>query len=373
MKRLSSLMGLCSVAGVAVLVAGGGCGPSFLAGPAAGGSTSSATTSTTASSAGGTGGTGGAAGCTPNACPPDQYCSADTSACAPCSDVGRFHFGQPIPTGVTVSTPNTVPLYPRVDEDTGNLYLVARESNQNHLEIAPVSKSAWSSASPLTQLAAGMYQDSGPLYLRSPNLLTGLVDDGVADAGAPVLLFDSDRINIMGKRRIFAVVLQSGTPKSLNLPDGASLQSGIAMAMNVSPPRFWWLSGETLSPPLVTFVATDNAPTPVAITLLDSGCPVISASAPWVTPGGERLLFASPRYATPPACAVPDATVTHLYQVPIDATGQPLDDAGAELVFPDDLTSVDTTPSLTPNMCTLLFARTNALGTDTRIFAAPRD
>jgi hypothetical protein len=71
-----------------------------------------------------------------------------------------------------------------------------------------------------------------------------------------------------------------------------------------------------------------------------------------------------------PGCTPVGPGLTHLYHVPIDASGQPTDKA--KRIFPSDMTSIDTTPSLTPDQCTLLFARIDAAANG-KIYAAPRN
>ena len=121
---------------------------------------------------------------------------------------------------------------------------------------------------------------------------------------------------------------------------------------------------------LVTAVATDGSPTDVPIKL-DNGCPAPLAGKPWVTPGGEWLLFASTRPEAP-LCAIPAGDApTHLYAIQLDAGGQQT--GSASPVFGADDASLDDSPSLfTPSMCALLFARFDVNGTGT-VHAAQRE
>jgi hypothetical protein len=366
----------CSVGlGVIALLAGagGGCGELFHVGTTT--TTGSGGTGTAAAGPGGqqssSSGTGGAPACTAGACQvAGEYCNPASGACEACTELDRFQFGAPQPLGLTAAGYNA--LYPRVDGDTQDLYLDL-QSVSSHLDQLAVAHAtsgtpAWPTASLLPQLG-GSHNDRGPLYLADPSLLSGLIDPTLAKSGMPVLLFDSDR---MGSRLIFAVPLQGSTPSSLLLPTDATQASQVAMAMAAPTPRLFWVgdgAGST-SVRLLTGTASASVP-PVSVTItLDSGCPAPLAGTPWVTPAGDLLLFTSPRYEASPGCAVDDATVTHLYQVPLDATGQPT--GPATPVFADDA-SIDATPSLTPDQCTLLFARVDVSSSTAQIYAATRD
>lgn len=369
MRPLGSHDGLGWVA-VASLVAGAACGPQFVAGT---GNTGGGGTGAGTSSTGGTGSgpsTGGASGCTPGSCAADQYCDTGNAQCVGCSKLDRFSFGAAVGLGVTVPAAGASELYPRADPGTGDLYLVQQEQGSTHLNQiarAPfmVGKTPWTSASLLMQIS-GNHQDSGPFPLQDPSELGGLVSDGIAKLSTPVLLFDSDRL---GEKHVFAVDLKTSASSQLTLPGGSTHETRIAVATDASPPRFFWIGnpGGSTTDRLLTATASDTAPTPVTITL-ESGCPTPLPNTPWVTPGGDRLLFTSANYGPPPGCTSPDTTATHLYEVPLDASGQPTDKA--RRVFPND-SSIDTTPSLTPNRCALIFARVESSGV--KLYAASRN
>jgi hypothetical protein len=370
MEWRDGLVGL----GVIVLLAGAGCGQSFISGTAGTAGAGSGGVGTGGAGTGGqsaSSGTGGTAACTTGSCAAGEYCNSTTGACVACAQLDRVQFGAPQPIGLTATGYNA--LYPRVDGDTGDLYLdlqnAASHLDQLAIAAAMSGSTPWPMASLLTELG-GTHNDRGPLYLADPSLLTGLIDPGLAKSGMPVLLFDSDR---MGSRLLFAVPLQGSSPSSLLLSSGATQASRVAMAMAAPTPRLFWVgdgAGSTTVRLLTMTPAQSTPPTAVNITL-DGGCAAPLADTPWVTPAGDLLLFTSPSYGASPGCAVVSAPVTHLYQVPLDATGQPT--ANAVPVFPDDTVDIDATPALTPDRCTLLFARVDTTSSTANIYGAPRN
>ena len=363
------------VALLAGLLGSAACGQPFSAAAGAGGGGSGGAGHGGAA-ASGTGGVAASSGsgvakCPAASCSAGEYCESASSTCQMCAELGRFQFGAPVATGVTVPATGSSALYPRPDRDTGQLFFVQQDTTIAHQDQIAVAASmpgeaAWTQGTLLQQLV-GVYQDSGPLYISAPSVLTGLVANSVAMSTAPVLLFDSNRTT--GKRQVFAAVLGAATPPAVvTLPGGAVRASRIAISLAATPPRFWWISDATTGiERLVTGTATDNTPGDVPV-LLDSDCPTTLADAPWVTPGGERLLFASVHTSAPPACT-PDPTITHLYQVVLSPDGTA--PTKASPVFPGD-TTLDTDPALTTDMCALLFARFDDQGNG-QIYQAPRN
>jgi hypothetical protein len=369
MKWLGCLMGLGLVAGVAIESAG--CTAPFTAGAGTGGASGSSAQTSGASPNSGTGG----AQCAAVSCAKGEYCNPDIAACEPCATSARFQFDPPVMQALTLPITGASALYPRFRSDMGELFLV-QQDNTHHDQIVEVAYAAgksppWGAATLLGALA-GTHQDSGPLYLADSSILAPLVnDDALTKPGMPVLLFDSDRQ--VGDTKVF--VVSFGTPPEgpvlVSLPGDAAHESSIAVAMAASPPRFWWISDAGPAPAdaaaplmrLVTATVVDTAPTNVLLTL-DGGCAAGLPATPWVTPAGDRLLFASA------PCGMESSSATHLYQVPIGSAGKETDNA--KLVFTDGLATTDTTPTLTPDQCTLLFSRVD-LGGTAQIFAAARN
>lgn len=377
MKWLGCLMGLGFYVGLAMQ--GAGCGDLFSASGGTGGAGSGSSQNTGGTSSG----TGGAQ-CAAGSCTKGEYCNPDTAACDACATSARFQFGTPVMQAVTLPIPGANALFPRIGSSAGELFLVQQDST-HHVQVAEALAAAgksppWGAAALLSQLA-GSYQDTAPLYLEDSSILVALVsDDGVTKPGMPVVLFDSNRPvgSQMGTNKVFVVTLGSPAvgPVVVSLPGGAAHDSSVAVAMLASPPRFWWISdagpalGDAAAPlsRLVTATAVDTGPTDVVLTL-DDACTVPLVTAPWVTPAGDRLLFASAR-APAGTCVVADPSLTHLYQAPIGPGGKQT--ADAKPIFPDDVT-VETEPSLAPDQCTLLFSRVVDSAGTTRIFTAARD
>jgi hypothetical protein len=361
-------------AGAAVLVAAMlpevACSPAFVAatggsGGADGGTTSSTTTTTT-----GDAGTDGSTTTTcPSACLTGSYCNPTTGACETCLLSTRFSFGAPVPIPLSLPTPGSSALYPRVDASTGNLFLVQQEQSTGHLnQIAEAMYTAgkmipWTMASLMSQLA-GSHQDSGPFPLQDPSVLGTFAPDAITKSAMPALLFDSDR---NGGKHVFAVGYTSATPSQLTLPGSATDESRFVVATSALTARFFWISdlGTGTTYQLVTSTVVSNAAKTVSVTL-DTGCVTPLPDTPWVTPAGDRLLFSSLEYGAG-SCAE-TSSVTHLYHVALDASGQPT--GKSERVFPND-DSIDTTPSLSPDHCQLLFARVS--GSTAGLYGAPRN
>jgi hypothetical protein len=357
---------------VAALLPEVACSPAFstAAGGSGGAGSSTSTSTTTGGSSTGTGGATTTTTC-PSSCPADEYCNPTTGACESCTTSPRFSFGMPVALPLMLPTVGSSALYPRIDPPTGNLYLVQQGQGTGHLNqlaealYMPGQMNPWPSAALLSQLM-GSHQDSGPFTLQDPTQLGTFAPNAITKLSAPALLFDSDR---SGGRHVFGVGYNQATPSQLTLPGNATDESRFVVATDAMTPRFFWISnlgGPTYQ--LVTSTVASNAAKPVSVTL-DTGCVTALADTPWVTPTGDRLLFSSLDYAsTGGACAPISSTTTHLYHVGLDATGTP--NAKVQRVFPND-DSTDTTPSLSPNRCQLLFSRVS--GPTTGLYIASRN
>jgi hypothetical protein len=131
---------------------------------------------------------------------------------------------------------------------------------------------------------------------------------------------------------------------------------GIAAALDATPPRIFWLRGGHV------WTATAAGQGATALTIaFEGGCktdPAGSIDNPWVRPDGGRLLFNASALTS--ACAVATGSQYRLYYVDLDpSSGQPTGEATQ--IFSDAANHDDVTPSLSPDACTLLFARSSAL------------
>jgi hypothetical protein len=363
-------------AGAAVLVAAMlpevACSPAFSTGTGGGGGADGGTTSSTSSPTGDAGTDGSTTTKCPNACPAGSYCNPTAGTCESCLLSSRLSFGAPVAIPLMLPTAGSSALYPRVDAPTPNLFLVQQGQGTGHLnQIAeamymPGKMIPWTSATLVAQLM-GSHQDSGPFPLQDPTELGTFAPDAITKLGMPVLLFDSDR---SGGKHVFAIGYAQATPTQLTLPGNATDESRFVVATSATPSRFFWISDlGTTTYQLVTSTVTSNAAATVSVTL-DTGCVTPLPDTPWITPAGDRLLFSSLEYASSSggACAETSSITTHLYHVALDGSGQPT--GKAQRVFPGN-NSTDTTPSLSPDRCQLIFSRVS--GSTAGFYAAPRN
>lgn len=335
----------------------------------AGGEVSSSSGSSTSS-----GGAGGAPECAPGsigACGSGKYCSSETSTCEPCGELARFHFGTPTVVPLSPSTAGTHVRFPRVSPDDGALLFTYDDKSggpigRPRIVSAPFvaatqSWAAWSfSPAPINSNK----EDSAALYLPAGAMLKGLVD-GKVDTAKAVLLFDSSRA-ADGTRALYAA--NPGAPEASPLAlAGGKRDSDIAAAPDASPPRFYWMSGDSaLTQRLVT--ATGASPTASVKLLFENGCSGDAVEGPWISRDGKLLLFG----AAPPsgATCTPSLVLKRLYVARMNDQGTQVAADAARPIFPDDTTSFDSTPSLSPDACFMLFARFTPFG---QIMIAARD
>lgn len=383
MNRLVTLLapGVFALSSVA-----SGCGEPF-AYVGGGGQSSAASSSGSTSSSGGTGGeissssgsstssggTGGAPECAPGsigACGSGKYCSSETSTCEPCGELTRFRFGTPTAVPMSPSTAGTNALFPRVSPDDGALLFTYADKSgpipRPRIVSAPFvaatkSWGTWSlSPAPINSTA----EDSAALHLPAGEMLKGLVD-GKVDTAKAVLLFDSSRAGA-GTRALYAA--NPGAPEASPLGlAGGKRESEIAAAPGASPPRFYWMSGDDpLTQHLVTATATSP---PAGVKLLfENGCSGDVVQGPWISRDGKLLLFG----AAPPVdvTCVPIQAQKRLYVARMNDQGAQVAADAARPIFPDDSSSFDSTPSLSPDACFMLFARFTPHG---QIMIAARD
>lgn len=387
MKRFGSLLFVGVSAGVVVAQ---GCGDAFSVGSGgaggSGGARPSSTSSTSASGSASSTTTRDAAAppCTvgdPNACKvPGMYCDgAATPTCRSCTNLSHFEFSVPtqmpvtagtVPSGATMTTPR---LTPSLD-----LYFTFIDAyNRRRIgsgEYVPIPRT-WGplkqSPQPLNPPIIAGYDISSanPLYLADSTVLTGLLSpplDGVGGLGAPVILFDMTGGSTGTTQQIYATNPDDPDAgrTTLVLPLAAGrLDSSIAVSPNAPVARLWWVRDDKLMT-----TARDAAdaglsdPTEVPL-LLATKCTAKGVGSPWATPDGEHLLFHAATLTD--ACdAISSGSPSTLYITAIDsATGLQPSGVTAQPVFPNDPSNsnVDASPSLSADMCYLVFAHNGKL------------
>jgi hypothetical protein len=301
------------------------------------------------------GGTGGApAGCDPP-CQSGQYCSATTNKCTNCTDLSSIQFSAPAKLGVGLSNVNYSAYYPRTRGANSDIYLaVAMSPTNSQVETAMFLSptKGWGPAMSITPILASMASDSAPLYLDDGAALAGLKPSNVMD-GQPVLLFDSTRT--FGKRQVYAWVPGvSNSPQLVTLPGTDTTYEVSQVAVAWQTKRFFWISNADSKPRrLMTALPSDSMWQEVPIQL-DNGCHAPLADSPWVTPEGNVIFFASDEPDPNNSCKPKAINKPHLYRAFLDPSGQPTDPAMR--VFPQD-DSIDFSPSLTGDLCSLVFTR----------------
>jgi hypothetical protein len=316
-------------------------------------------------------------------CPDGSYCNPTTSQCVSCTDLSRFQFGAGTKIGAS-SGPGNNQVFPRAQSDGQGwrlLYRYTSPTNAANSNIASSPNAPWASGT--FPSGGGINTDaleSGPL-----GLAPGTTVPGVA-ANTYQVLFDrfSSSGSGSGKRSIYAADgIDAGSATVLT---GAINQGvddyHVAYAYQTASPgpnRFYWTSTRPSSTGSVTALRTMPAGggtvTTVAI-LMPSGCHSRTQDmAPWITPDGTRLLFHSQEQDQTASCGTPlYSGQQRLYWITVDpSTGAPA--GGVKAV---DLTGMVggsgqfQTPSLTPDMCALLYASDGG-GSDYDLFQATRN
>jgi hypothetical protein len=347
---------------------GGGAGAGGAAGQNGGsaGTVQGGGSGTGGSGAGGSSGGGGSPACN---CPQGQYCQVTTSNCRACSDLSRLAFATPERIATVSASAAGQQRFPRVGATDMSLFYRAG---------APGSERIWQTADYTAgygnPIAGSNGIDSGPLFLGSnqPN-------------------FWFDRVE-GSSRHIVSASVSGGTLENLALaptplnPSSAG-SSDYSVAIAAAPggsgvPRAFWMttrSGDRAR--LVTALLT-GADVPVSDVALNienaagslCGRPGDDAT-PWVTPGGDLLLFRA--FPMDENCNPSDGDATDLYASILDpTTGQP-PPLGAAIPLADvnrsTGNSTETDPSLSPDLCALYFASDSGQGAfDFDIFRANR-
>lgn len=364
-----------------------GCGEPFTSTTGGtGGGTSSTTGTTSTSSAGGMGGGGGATSsstgmggsggmpvaCTDTSCGPGKFCAADET-CKSCTTLDEpFEFAAP--EGITIM-PSSSPSFPRVREATNGpqMTFIAKVSGDN-FDIATTSYdngTGWLDGNFVSQGINTLEPESGPLVLPVGTTLPGL-NLGTQD----VIVFTAMDTAANYKRKIYAADLAASTSKVpvTSLNDGDESYS-LAVATEATPLRYWHMYRHFVGAPpgtlvtdLVTRTPTDGAPQILNNLMLPMGCdPDVIKSpdlAPWARKDGKLLLFHAYPCGTSPA---PKG-----FAVLVDPdTGMPTDSAVPLQV--DGMANTDdlSTPSLSPDACTLYFS-SEVAGGERQLYQARR-
>jgi hypothetical protein len=356
-----------------------GCsGNSFTSAPKDGGGG----TSGNAGSAG-TGGTGGSAGadgggpCNPSkadSCSGASYCKSDTLKCTPCTDLSRIRFGTAEPlellnqsadgqtSGIDLDFPRSV--------GTGKLFYVTSTGlNQNSIYY---TDDLGTTPGALVTVQ-GANTDSRPLHFAQPQSFGGqnfdFVFDEVPTGGT-----------VAGHTHLYSGMLATvdgGPPEvsgtELPAPLNAQNQDSFSIALATGPTRVWWMMGPTVSYNLYTARPTDQTAKQVHLTVLPGNCDAsfLFDATPWATPDGSVLFFRS--LEQDGQCHIQFSTATDLYYARIDVNGA-VTAAATPLTDVNQSNTVDTDPSLSPDLCWLYFASNReSAQAHLRLYRAHRD
>ncbi|HSN98140.1 MAG TPA: hypothetical protein VLS89_07575, partial [Candidatus Nanopelagicales bacterium] len=182
--------------------------------------------------------------------------------------------------------------------------------------------------------------------------------------GAELILFNA--FNPGGRRQIYAATPDAATKTAVpNLNDPLKDSYSPAMAWELNPPRYWYMRriGAADQLRFVTQRAGELTATPIAAVSLPGGCTVDLALtpdlAPWVTPNGSHLFF----QADYPAACDNEAQARRGFWVPLTPiTGVPTGPAEEIPIEGIAAGQQVSTPSLSPDLCSLYFSTTDANG-----------
>lgn len=311
------------------------------------------------SSSGGSssGGTAGSTGC-PAECDQGEYCDEDTSKCARCDAVGAgLRFGPP--TRLPLSNSAGVDdRFPRVSDDQTLWY--TRGDGDGSYAVVKLEK-------PYTGPPTVVYQNG-----------SGYVPRGIDGEG---LTFEAafDLKESVGTRKLIGVAADQSTSPlgSLNQGNGAGVTT-LDYSIAVGNGRVWWMSdrlvvGEAGGPHLHTGqpgIVFNIAHVPL---VLQDGCRAQGRDlTPWVGKLGNLLFFAAQPLSSNGDCVVSiDGSPRDLYWTLVDNTGQQM--GLAQRLDISDPILDDTEPSLSPDLCTIMFSRTENAASETHdIYTATR-
>jgi hypothetical protein len=311
------------------------------------------------------------AGCP--ACPAGQYCNMSTRSCAKCGDLSRLAFGTPRKLVAPSAGPGRDQVFAREASRSGWTGLVYGFANQGNPDIAFASGTTgvWPTGTALPPPVSSAGFDDAPLPMPDPVDITLLYDTEVNNRRMIYLaLYSSNGTWSTGRYGPDSWTLNS----SGNNYHVAALRSGSASGGL----RLWWTTDRqdvgVGQPRLVT---TDPlvpaAPVDVPI-VLSSGCHTKGDLEPWVAPDGTVLFFSSLPLGAGGACDTRGDDSRHLYFTRLDpATGQQSAGDRALAIGVHAVGFDDRAPSLTTDMCSLLFSSDRDAGNELDIYIAPRN
>jgi hypothetical protein len=300
-------------------------------------------------------------------CGPGQYCNSTTHVCVACSDLSRLQFGAPTKLSLPSAGPGANQNFPREIAHgtyTGLVYSFDSPMTGVDIAFAQGSASTWPAGMPLPSPIAAAGIDEAPFPL--PTAL---------DA---VFLYDSEEAAVRG---IYAASTGGAASRTLFGDPGTALNASgnnyhvAAQILGGAISRLWWTTDRATTMGaggvrLVTANRTDALAVDVPIVQANN-CRTGGDLEPWVVPGGNVLFFSSLIYSGS-ACTDNIDGKRRLSFTQVDPmTGQQVGRATGINVH--TMGFDDHAPSLTADMCALLFASNRDGGTDMDLYISPRN
>jgi hypothetical protein len=307
-------------------------------------------------------------------CGPGQYCNGSNRTCTACSDLSRLQFGPPSKLEPTSAGPAQNQSFPREASRAnfrGLLYSFDSQA-QTGIDIAFASGAppTWPTGTALPAPIAAVGVDEAPLPMNS----------GLDFA----FLFDGENTGVRG---IYAAGMGAGGwTRTLFGAPGTALNAGgnnyhvaaqiiSGMGMPDAIGRMWWTT-DRASPigagvvRLATAYRTDASAVDVPM-VQNNGCHTGGDLEPWVVPSGNVLFFSSLIYVGTTCSDNGDAKRRLSYTQVDPATGQQV---GRATAVSWHVTGFDDrAPSLTVDMCSLLFASDRDGGGELDLYISGRN
>lgn len=275
-------------------------------------------------------------------CGAGQYCDEDTSMCVSCSTIGgRLRFGAPTRLPLNNST-GVDERFPRIADD-GTLWF-ARGNGDGDYSIVNIS--------PPYSGAPNVQYTSGSGYIPR-----GIDGEGLQFSAA----FDKKVMN--GTRKLVGVDDngQLSDLGSLNQVAGGGV-STLDHSIAVGGGRVWWMSdrlvtGQAGGPHLHTAqpgIVFNIAFVPL---VLEDGCHAQGRDlTPWAGKAGNMLLFSAQPLSEDASCpSSTDGVPKDLYWTLMGNDGKQV--GQAKPIEISDGVLDDTEPALSPDLCTIIYAR----------------
>ena len=311
------------------------------------------------------------AGC--GVCGPGQYCNSTSRTCAPCGDLSRLQFGAPTKLSAPSAGPSQNQNFPREivrANYTGLLYSFDSQAATGvDIAFAQGTSPGWPAgmAIPAPIAAAGIDEAPLPmplgldlafLYDSEEAGVRGIYAAGVGGTLSRTLFGEpATAINSGGNNYHLAaqIVSATGTPTSIG--------------------RLWWTTDRATAMGaggvrLVTANQLDKLAVDVPIVQANN-CHTGGDLEPWVVPAGNVLFFSSLIYVGTGCTDNGDAKRRLSFTQVDPMTGQQVGRAAA--VGWHNTGFDDHAPSLTADMCALLFASNRDGGTDMDLYISPRN